>query len=338
MYGVGGMNKVLVTGGGGFIGKALVRELVGRGITVSVVGRSAYPELEQWGVQCHKGDIRDLDRLKKIMAGHETVFHTAAKAGIWGSGQEYSSINVTGTKNVIEACRHNGVSYLVYTSTPSVVFDGYDLQGVDESTPYASRPLCRYALTKIQAEQAILGANGPGLRTVAIRPHLVWGPGDQHLIPRLLERGRAGALKRVGTGTNRVDITYIDNVVHAHILAAENLCALGSAAGEAFFIGQEEPVNLWQWINVLFERTGIVPVTREVPYTLAYGVGLVSELVYSALRLKGEPKMTRFVAQQMARSHWFSHAKAKRILGYRELVSMEQGLDTLIDGGTLSLL
>ena len=127
-------------------------------------------------------------------------------------------------------------------------------------------------------------------------------------------------------------------MVHAHILAAENLCTLGSAAGEAFFIGQEEPVNLWQWINVLFERTGIVPVTREVPYTLAYGVGLVMELVYSALRLKGEPKMTRFVAQQMARSHWFSHAKAKRILGYRELVSMEQGLDTLIDGGTLSLL
>jgi nucleoside-diphosphate-sugar epimerase len=324
------MKKVLVTGGGGFIGKALVRELVRRGIEVSVVGRNEYPELTALGVQCIRGDICDLDFLEHAVAGSDTVFHVAAKAGIWGSRQEYYSVNLNGTENVLTACRKNCVPRLVYTSTPSVVFNQSSLEGVDETTPYAATTLCHYAASKIEAEKAVLRAHSPALQTLAIRPHLVWGPGDHHLVPRLLERGRARSLKIVGTGENRVDITYIDNVVHAHLLAAENLCAGGSGAGQAFFIGQETPVNLWQWVNDLFTRMDIEQVHKKIPFAAAFFVGLGMEGVYTLLRLRTEPKMTRFVAHQLAKSHWFSHKKAELLLGYKPKVSTAVGMDRLI--------
>ncbi len=323
------MERVLVTGGNGFIGKALVRELMGRGIEVSVVGRNNYPELTALGVQCHRGDIRDPDFLERVLAGQDTVFHTAAKAGIWGARREFYSINLTGTVNVIAACQKNKVPNLVYTSTPSVVFNGGNLEGADETTPYATRPLCPYAASKILAEKEVLQSNGSHLKTVAIRPHLVWGPGDHHLVPRLLDRGKRKALKIVGTGENRVDIAYIDNVVHAHILAAENLESEGSGSGQAFFIGQDEPVMLWQWINGLFTRMNIPPVTRKVPFVLAFTAGMAMEIAYALLQVREEPKMTRFLAQQLAKSHWFHHHKAKQLLGYRQQVSTETGLERL---------
>ena len=324
------MNRVLVTGGGGFIGKALVRELASRGIETTVVGRNPYPDLTAMGVRCVQGDIRDQGFLAHALRGCDTVFHVAAKAGIWGARQEYHAINVTGTSNVIAACRTNGVNRLVYTSTPSVVFNRSDLEGVDETAPYAAAPLCHYATSKILAERAVVGANSGALRTIAIRPHLVWGPGDQHLIPRLLERGRARALKIVGSGENRVDITYIDNVVHAHILAAENLETSGSGAGQAFFIGQEQPVALWPWINTLFARLNIPVITRKVPFVIAYGAGMALEGTYALLGKVEEPRMTRFLACQLAKSHWFSHQKAERLLGYRPLVSTDAGMDRLV--------
>lgn len=325
------MEKVLVTGGGGFIGQALVRELVRRKVAVAVAGRHRYPHLAALGVECHQGDIRDLDFLERVLAGRDTVFHVAAKAGIWGPREDYYSINVIGTTNVIAACRTQGVRNLIYTSTPSVVFDQVSLEGVDETTPYATRPLCHYAASKIQAEKEVLRAQSNILNTIALRPHLVWGPGDHHLVPRLLKRGQNNALKIVGSGANRVDIAYIDNVVHAHVLAAENLHTSGSGAGQPFFIGQDEPVNLWQWINALFARMKIPPVSRRVPFIVAYGAGLGLEVLYTLLQSQNEPKMTRFVANQLAKSHWFCHEKAKNILGYRQLVSTERGMDMLID-------
>ena len=324
------MHQVLVTGGGGFIGKGLVRALVERGLRVTVVGRNSYPDLESLGVKCLRGDIRDAAFLERACAGHDTVFHVAAKAGVWGPRTEYLAINLQGTENVLAACRKAGVERLVYTSTPSVVFDRQSLEGADERTPYTRRPLCAYAASKIEAERAVLQADSARLRTIAIRPHLVWGPGDHHLIPRLLERGRAGALKVVGDGTNRVDITYIDNAVQAHLLAAENLAASASGAGQAFFIGQEEPVNIWSWINTLFARVDIPPVRQRVPFALAWCVGLALETVHAALRLEREPRMTRFVAHQLARSHWFNHKKAENLLGYRPAITTAEGVERLV--------
>jgi nucleoside-diphosphate-sugar epimerase len=258
------------------------------------------------------------------------VFHVAAKAGIWGGDDEYYSINVTGTENVLAACRKQGVRSLVHTSTPSVVFAGRDIEGDDETLPYSPNPLCHYAASKIIAERLVLTANSETLRTTALRPHLVWGPGDTQIIPRLLERGRRGRLRVVGDGRNRVDICYIDNAADAHLLAADNLAGTASAAGEAFFISQGEPVALWQWINDLFARVGVPRVTRGMPLTRALRAGRLLELVYSFLHLRGEPPMTRFLAEQLALSHWFSIAKAEKILGYHPRVSERQGVDRLV--------
>ena len=322
--------KIAVTGGGGFIGKALVKALVQRDCEVVVIGRNPYPELSALGVQCLQGDIRDNSFLDQAVAGCATVFHVAAKAGIWGPRREYFAINTQGTDNVVAACRKNGVRHLVYTSTPSVVFDRTDIAGGDESLPYAQQTLCHYAASKIAAEQAVLQANDGQLRTVAIRPHLVWGPGDQQLIPRLLARGRAGQLKIVGDGTNRVDIAYIDNVVHAHLLAAENLQGTATAAGLSFFIGQREPVVLWDWINTLFAQMGIAPVSKRIPFPLAYTVGGLLELVATLRQDHHEPRMTRFLAHQLAQSHWFSHQRAEEVLGYREVVATSTGIERLV--------
>jgi nucleoside-diphosphate-sugar epimerase len=324
------MKRALVTGGGGFVGLAVVRKLVGMGVETSVVGRHRYNEVERLGARCLVGDIRDREFVTSVMAGHDTVFHVAAKAGVWGSRKEYFSINVTGTENVISACLENGVRFLVHTSTPSVVFDGRDIQGGDETLPYSRNPLCHYAASKIAAEKRVLATNSEKLKTTVLRPHLVWGPGDTQIIPRLVQRGRQGDLKIVGRGKNLVDISYIDNVALAHILAAENLAASGKAAGEPFFISQGKPVVLWDWINELFAHLGLPAVTRIVPYTAAYSGGWIIEKVYQALRLRDEPKMTRFLAEQLAKSHWFSISKAERILSYSPPVSTREGMKKLL--------
>jgi nucleoside-diphosphate-sugar epimerase len=275
-------------------------------------------------------DIRDAERLGQSFKGIDTVFHTASLAGIWGRGEEYLSINVTGTENVLRACRNAAVSRLVYTSTPSVVFDRRDIAGGDESLPYAAKFLCHYARTKVEAERLALAANSLSFRTCAIRPHLVWGPGDPHLIPRLVAKGRARQLKQVGSGDNLVDISYVDNVAHAHLLAADNLAGRGNAAGKAYFISQGEPVRLWDWINGLFARLGIPAVDETVPFPLAYGVGAALELLHGAFRPSEEPRMTRFLAEQLAKSHYFSIEQAKNDLGYVPVVSSAQGLEHLV--------
>ncbi|WP_420209291.1 NAD-dependent epimerase/dehydratase family protein [Candidatus Electronema sp. JC] len=323
------MSDSLVTGGGGFIGLAIVRELRRQGRKVRVFGRHRYPAAEAAGAVCVQGDIRAAAAVSRAVEGCSSVFHVAAKAGIWGSCDEYQGINVIGTRNVLAACREHKIQALVHTSTPSVVFDGHDIEGGGETLPYASRPLCHYAATKIIAEQEVLQANDGRLRTAAIRPHLVWGPGDTNLIPRLLARGREGSLRIVGDGQNRVDIAYIDNVAHAHLLAEENLRGSGTAAGKAFFIGQQEPVRLWPWINGLFARMNVSPVTKQISLEKAKAVGWLLEKVYAALKIEREPKMTRFLAEQLAMSHWFSKQQAETLLGYQEQVSTEEGLERL---------
>lgn len=322
--------KAFVTGGGGFVGSAIVRQLVDNGVEVAVFGRNHYPHLEKLGVCQFQGDILDSDLLIRFMQGYDTVFHVAAKAGIWGPKYEFEQTNVTGTRNVLGACFANGVHSLVYTSTPSVVFNRKDINGADERLPYAQRFLCYYASSKAVAEQMVLASNSEILKTCAIRPHLVWGPGDPHLIPRLIARGKAGKLKQVGNGQNMVDISYIDNVADAHVLAAENLHSDASAAGNAYFISQGEPVSLWGWINDLFQRRNVEPVKKKVNAKSAYIIGTLLEGIYMWLGLEKEPPMTRFLAEQLAKSHWFSIDNAKNDLGYEPRVSTSEGLERVV--------
>jgi len=324
------MKRVLVTGGGGFVGSSLVRALLKRDVDVVVAGRSRYSQLEEIGVTCVQGDISDRVFTDQICKGVDTVFHTAAKAGIWGKWQEYFATNVVGTKNIVDSCRSGNIDTLVYTSTPSVVFANRDIFNGDETLPYSNRFLCNYSKSKVIAENYVLDNNDENLSTCAIRPHLIWGPGDPHLVPRLIEKGRNRELKIVGSGQNRVDITYIENVVHAHVLAADNLEASGTAAGKAYFIGQEQPVNLWQWINELYADLDIPVIYKQIPLRTAYLAGAILEGIHHLLRKNNEPRMTRFLALQLGRSHYFSHERAREDLGYMPVVSLREGQQELL--------
>jgi nucleoside-diphosphate-sugar epimerase len=322
--------KSLIIGGGGFVGSAIARQLLAKGEEIAVLGRHHYPEFDTAKVRQFQCDILDSEQLISAMQGYDTVFHVAAKAGIWGPKQDFESINVTGTRNVLGACFANSVQTLVYTSTPSVVFDRQDIRGANEALPYAKRFLCYYASSKAFAEQMVLAANSDVLKTCALRPHLIWGPGDPHLIPRLIDRGRRKQLKQVGDGRNLVDISYVDNVADAHVLAADNLNSSATAAGNAYFISQGEPVNLWDWINELFQRLDIPPVTRKVGAVPAYLVGTLLEGIYMWFGSANEPRMTRFLAEQLAKSHWFSIDRARRDLGYEPRISTAEGMERMI--------
>lgn len=318
--------RALVTGGGGFLGGAIARRLVARGDVVRSLSRGDYPELRGLGIETLRGDVSDQSAVMRGVEGCEVVFHVAAKAGVWGPSEEYHRANVVGTRNVVEACRSARVPRLVFTSSPSVVFNGRDQEGVDESTPYPDHFEAPYPATKAEAERTVLAANGPGLATVALRPHLIWGPGDNHLVPRILARARAGRLVRIGRDPKRTDATYIDNAADAHLLAADRLADSPNVAGKAYFIAQGEPVPLWDLIDAILDAAGLPPVSRSVPVGLAYRAAQVMEALYRGLRLRSEPALTRFVVRELTTAHWFDLSAARRDLGYAPRVSTAEGL------------
>lgn len=326
------VKHALVTGGSGFLGKAIVKRLLAQGWAVSSLGRSPQSELKSLGVNVLQGDLASAEDALHACQGMDAVFHVAAKAGVCGPWDAYFETNVVGTRNIVDASKKCGVPRLVYTSTPSVVFNGEALNGVDESMPYGSNWLCHYAHTKAIAEKIALDADTPGgLRVTALRPHLIWGVGDPHLIPRVLTQARAGKLRIVGSGDTRVDITHVDNAADAHLLALKALEGESVAGGKPYFITQGEPVNLWNWLNTLLGRVGIPPITKNISYSTAYRVGAVLEGAYRLLRLSGEPRMTRFVAVELAKNHTFSIDAARRDLGYEPTVSTESGLEALVE-------
>ena len=321
--------KALVTGGGGFLGLAIVRRLVERGTTVCTFSRQRHDELDALDVEQRQGDLADEAAVSKAVAGCDVVFHVAAKPGIWGPYEDYHRTNFIGTRNVIAACREHGVARLVYTSSPSVVFDGRDMEGVDESVPYPSRFATHYPRTKAAAEQLVRAANDEQLGTVSLRPHLIWGPGDNHLLPRLVAGARTGQLRRIGRATKLVDTIYIDNAAEAHLLAAEKLAPRSVVAGKVYFISQGEPVDVWEMINRLLEAAGAPTVQRSIPQRVALTLAWGFENVYRLLHRPGEPRLTRFVVEELCTSHWFDLSAARRDLGYRPTVSISEGLHRL---------
>lgn len=319
----------LVTGATGFLGQYLVEKLHARGDCVRAFCRHPIPELETLGIEIARGDIRDSAAVNAACEKVDVVFHTAAVAGIWGPWEHYYSINTQGTENVITACRAQGVRKLVFSSSPSVTFNGVDQCGIDERAPYPSRWLCHYPHTKALAEQAVLSANSAALATCALRPHLIWGPRDRHLIPRLIERARAGKLRRVGDGTNRIDTIFVENAADAHLLAGDALSPHSPVAGRAYFLSQGEPVNCWDWIDALLALEDLPPVKKSIALSTAWQVGHLLEGAYRLLRLKGEPRMTRFLAAQLGTSHYFNITAAQRDFGYRPTVSNAEGMQRL---------
>ena len=316
--------RILITGGGGFLGWAVARKLLEKGALVRSFSRRTYPLLAAADVDQLQGDIGDPEAVAAACRGVDTVFHVAAKAGVWGAASDFHRTNVVGTRNVIAACRAGSVETLVYTSSPSVVFDGKDMEGVDESVPYPDFYTAPYPQTKAQAEREVVSASRTGLKTIVLRPHLIWGPGDNHLVPRII--GRARHLRRVGDGRNRVDTVYIDNAADAHILAAETLETRPELSGRIYFISQGEPMPLWEMIDAILDAAGLPPVRKSISLRTARRLGTALEVLYRFFRLGNEPPMTRFMAEELATSHWFDIGAARRDLGYRPVVSTAEGL------------
>ena len=322
--------KIVVTGAGGFLGRNLAAALLSRGHQVWNFSRQNHPQLQAMGVETICGNLQNAADVVAAFKGMDVVFHVASHVGIWGDYDKYYRTNVVGTENVIKACRANGITKLIYTSTPSVVFDGGDICGADETKPYAQHFYNYYSQTKTIAEQMVLKANDEKLCTVALRPHQIIGPDDPHLVPRLVQAAKQGRLKIVGNGKNLVDVTYIQNAVDAHILAFEKLAPQSRVAGQAYFIGQERPVVLWDFINEILARHHLPPITKKVPAGVAFNIGLFFESWYRFFKINGEPPMTRFVAMQFSRSHYFSHEKAKKDFGYEPKIYIEQALNLTV--------
>ena len=267
-------------------------------------------------------------------AGEWTRFFTQQQKSVSGLYRGFSQGECRRTQAIINGCRDFEVSKLVYTSTPSVTFNGQSLSGADESLPYGSDIPSPYPATKAIAEKAVLMAHGQPsgyLKTVALRPHLIWGPGDANLIPRVIDRARKGRLRIVGDGSNRVDLTYIENVVDAHLWAEASLDnTTNSPGGKAYFISNDEPVSLWQWINELLETQGIPHIEKKMNFQRAMRIGLLIETVWKILNLQSEPPMTRFLASELAKDHWFDISAAKRDLAYQPRVPMKVGMEAFL--------
>ncbi len=342
----------LVTGASGFLGRYIVEQLLARGDRVRALVRSQDGELTAMGAEIALADIRDRQATAGACSGGiDVAFHVAGLSGIWGPWETYYGVNVVGTDNVIEGCRRHGVGRLVYTSSPSVTFDGRDQCGIDESAPYSRRWLCHYPHTKAIAEQHVLAANrtlfdngtareraapevssqhaADCLKTCALRPHLIWGPRDRHLIPRLLDRARYGELRRVGSGKNLIDMIYVENAATAHLEAADALDRNPAVAGRPYFISQGEPVNCWKWIDHILALAGLPPLVRSIPTRVAWCAGAVLEKYHGWFYPDEEPRMTRFLAAQLGRSHNFNIARAHEDFGYAAKISTDEGMRRL---------
>jgi nucleoside-diphosphate-sugar epimerase len=321
--------NVFMTGGSGFLGHHMAKALKGLGHEVTNYGRRICPKLENLGIVQVQGDLsslKDHQKLDQALKGQDICFHIASKVAMWGHWQDFHNINVVGTQNLVKACKRQHVSRFIYTSTPSVVFQSSSIHG-DESLPYAKNSYSLYAKSKIQAESFVLSQKSNDFHVTSLRPHMIFGPGDQNIIPGLLKAADQKRLKIIGSGDNLVDVTYVTNVVDAHLCAFSKIVeAPHTISGEAFFIGQG-PVKLWDFINdvlVLYDKR---PIKKKVPFSVAFSVGALFELFYKILGIfNHDPQMTRFVALQLSKDHYYNHDKAKRLLGWQPKVTLQQAL------------
>lgn len=322
------MPKILVTGYGGFLGAEVARQLLAAGYQVRGLARGTYPELQSLGVEAVRGDVSHRQTALSACAGCDAIVHTAAKAGVWGAWSEYYRINTQATSHLLEGAHQHGLAAFVHCSSPSVTFAGKPQSGVDESVPYPDQWLCAYPHSKALAEQAVLAAAAAGrVRACALRPHLIWGTGDPHLFPRVIQRARQGRLRRVGSGTNLIDVVHVSGAARAHVQAVEKLLAGDSQLnGQAMFLSDGAPIACWEWISRILHAADVRVPKRAISYSAAYRLGGLLEAMYGVLRIRREPPMTRFVAAQLAMDHYFDIGRARRLLDYQPNVDRDAEL------------
>lgn len=320
--------RILVTGGGGFLGSSICRQLTTAGHEVIAFQRSVAEHLKPQGISSVQGDVRNAEAVSNAVDGCDAVIHCAAYAALWGDTDEFNAINVGGTENVLNACRDAGVRGVVYTSSPSVVLNGEDIEGGDESLPLVREPLMPYQASKIAADRMVTEANSSLLRTVVLRPHLMWGPGDPHFLPRLIDRAINDRLF-LPAPESRSDIVFVENSARAHVQALLELCDRGSCAGHAYFITNNEPQIQGEFVLRLLKTVGIDARIRKIPPWVAKLAAGAMESAWRLFRIENEPPMTRFMAAQLSSSHWFDSSAGRRDFGYVAPISIEQGLEIL---------
>ena len=320
--------RVLVTGGGGFLGSSICCQLAGKGHEVTAYQRSPAPQLASAGIHVHQGDITDISELTQAAHGCGAIVHTAGKAGVWGDPKDFRRINIEGTANVIRSCRELAIPWLVHTSSPSVVHSGGDIEGADESLPIADHFTAPYPATKALAEKMVIASNKDGLQTVALRPHLIWGPGDPHILPRLAAKVKRGRLALPGPH-KVIDTIYVQNAAQAHVMALEELTGAAKCAGKAYFVTNNEPLPQGEIIKRLLAAIGIEVRIKALPKALAMAAGAICEYGWRFLPLAGEPPITRFAVEQMGTAHWFDTSAAERDFGYQPKISINEGLADL---------
>lgn len=318
--------KVLVTGGGGFLGGAIIDRCVQRGWDVRSFARGDYPHLVAKGVEVVRGDLADLSAVEAAVQGCEAVFHVAALAGMWGDYQRYFDANVLGTRNVLAACHKHGVQRLVYTSSPSVVQRYESIEGADERLDYPDSHHTHYQATKALAEREVVAASCDALLTVSLRPRMIWGPGDTQIAPRVIDRRRSGRLKLVGDGSQLVDSIHIDNAALGHMLALDALQPGAACVGKVYFLTNGEPWPLAKLMNAILSAADEQPVTATVSPRFAWVAGSIFEAAWRLFGIKSDPPMTRFLARQLCTANWFDISAARRDLGYQPQVSMDEGM------------
>ncbi len=331
------MTVVAITGASSLIGRALAGELVRRGDRVVVFQRGEFAvdarEANEFSsqVEQRRGDVRDRAALDAAFDGCEVVVHLAAKVGVVGDRDDYVSVNVDGTRNVLEAARHSGVWGVVHVSSPSVAHDGRPIVGGAADPPVHDHGAAWYPETKAIAERLALAASDDHCAVVAIRPHLVWGPGDTQLVGRIVDRAAAGRLALVGGGRALVDTTYIDNAATALVAAVDAIRPGGACAGKAYVVSNGEPRPIRELVEA-FCRAADVPFDpRDVPLGVARRIGSLIDRVWPRLDRSDEPPLTRFLAEQLGTAHWFDQRAVRTDLGWEPTISIDDGLAALAD-------
>ena len=326
--------NILVTGAGGFLGRTICQQLLQKNYKVYGLARGHYPDLEEKGVLMHRLDITDEKNflaLNKVWQGVKfgSCIHTAGKVDMWGKWDDFYSVNVVGTQNTLTFCKENSIRYFIYTSSPSVIFGGESIKNGDESLPYPKKYYGLYGRSKAIAEQEVLKANSNLLKTVCLRPHLIFGKGDKNIIPRIVELGQKGRLKIVGDGQNQVDVVHVKNAAEAHLLALNKLKQGEDVDGKVFFIGQG-PVFLWPFINKILGCHGVPPIQKKISFKKAFLLGYIVEVVLCFFRIYNRhPLMTRFLALQLGKSHYFNHKEANQALGWYPKIDIDEALDDI---------
>lgn len=314
----------LVTGSRSLLAAHVTQALVQRGETVSVLQRNPSQVAAELGLQEHLCDIVEVT--PAMLEGVDTVIHLAARVGVVGSREQFFTTNVVGTRALLAAAQAAGVRRFVFVSSPSVAHTGSALAGEGAGPADPRHAKGEYSKSKALAEKEVLAADTPEMLTIAVRPHLVWGPGDTQLVGRIVERAREGQLALVAGGRPLIDTTYLDNAVDAVIAAVDRIEA---GHRQAFIVSNGEPRTVAEMIERICAAAGEKPPTRSVPRSAAWLAGAVAEGVWKVRGSQDDPPMTRFLAGQLGTAHWFDLRQTQEVLQWTPRVSLDEGFARL---------